>query len=122
MIGWKLRASERLSLLELLPVQFDDIIADHITYSSGNDFANLLPELRTAFIIGHSSDNLGVQAMIIKINESIFRPDGKIFHITWSLDLSSNRRPAESNHVIMENGWNRFESIIEIKGLYAAKF
>lgn len=122
MIGWKISDECKLFLLNLFPAQFDDVIADHITFGSGVDYKINLPYLESAYIVGVSSDNLGVQAMIVTVNGDIYRPDGRIFHATWSLDRSSGRRPSDSNDVISNFGWSSIARPINIQQLIPARF
>jgi hypothetical protein len=50
--------------------------------------------------------------MVVAIDGSTDRPDGSTFHITWS--LGPGRRARESNDVIREGGWARFDQPIPV--------
>jgi hypothetical protein len=52
----------------------------------------------------------GVQALVVEIDGSVTRPDGSIYHITWSLDRAAGRKPLESNAVLL-SGWHRVRPI-----------
>lgn len=57
----------------------------------------------TAQVIGHVDDGAGVEALVVAIDGSTARPDGKVWHITWS--LGDGRAARESNDVIARLGW-----------------
>ncbi len=45
--------------------------------------------------------------MVVALNGSTARPDGKIWHVTWS--LADGRTARESNDVIAALGWTEIE-------------
>jgi hypothetical protein len=51
--------------------------------------------------------------MVVAIDGTTDRPGGGTFHITWS--LADGRRAVESNDVIRERGWERFEQPLDIR-------
>lgn len=82
------------------------MVAHHVTYYFGSD---VVPPNGKLDIVGICDAN-GAQALIIKVDGNINRPDGKIFHCTWSLDAGV---PAShSNEVIDEYGWFAYPDII----------
>ena len=54
-------------------------------------------------MVGVADDGAGVQALVVEIGGTTRRPDGSIYHITWS--LGARRRAVESNDAIRERGW-----------------
>ena len=50
--------------------------------------------------------------MVVALDGSTDRPDGSTFHITWS--LGSGRRAKESNDVLREGRWTRFDEPIPV--------
>lgn len=100
-IGWKLTAQCRQALLAAHPPRYARVIADHVTLS----VAGTAPPdpVKEANIVGYADDGAGVEAMVVAIEGSTTRPDGKVWHVTWS--LSENRVARESNDVIAELGW-----------------
>jgi len=100
-IGWKLDRQQRAALLARYPARYENVVADHVTLSvAGSE----QPEpLSNAEIIGYVDDENGIEAMIVAIDGSTVRPDGKIWHITWS--TASGRTARESNDVIAKIGW-----------------
>jgi hypothetical protein len=106
MPGWMLEVGQRTALLAAIPPTWPDVVADHVTLSSDRSLA--VPGHASACLVGVVDDGLGVQAVIVSINDSTVRPDGKTFHVTWSLDRARGRRAVESNDVIAGLGWTQF--------------
>lgn len=107
-IGWKLDREEREALLVRFPPLWPDVIADHVTLESDTDAA--LPPQVGATIVGEVSDGKGLQAMVVAIDHATDRPDGSIYHITWSIDRAMGRKPVQSNDVIKELGWTALDA------------
>ncbi len=100
-IGWKLTGESRAALLAAHPPRYADVIADHVTLSvSGTEPPYPVYD---AAIVGRTDDDLGVEAMIVAIDGSTCRPDGRTWHITWS--LADGRAARESNVAIANLGW-----------------
>lgn len=120
-IGWKLGRDERDQLLERFPATYADAVADHVTLAAhvGNEAP--LPCETSGEIIGISDDGNGVEAMVVRIGGTAERPDGKTYHITWSLDRSKGRKPVESNDVIARLGWRDLDAPVPIR-LNPARF
>ena len=110
-IGWKLDRGERDALLERFPPRYADPVADHITLQTRSHHKPLPPQTQ-ARIIGRADDNKGVEAMVVELDGSPNRPDGSIYHITWS--LAEGRRAKESNDVIRAKGWQDFDKPIPV--------
>ena len=108
-IGWKLDRDERAALLQRFPPRYDRPVADHVTLETS---AAPLPPGVTARIVGRADDGDGVEAMVVALDGSTDRPDGSTFHITWS--LAPGRRAVESNEVIRERGWERFDELVPV--------
>jgi hypothetical protein len=67
---------EREALLERIPPEWPDVIADHIPLDANTDLKDPLPETENAAIVGGINDDKGLQAMVVAIDGSIDRPDG----------------------------------------------
>ena len=106
-IGWKLDPDQRMELLQQFPPIFSEIVADHVTLAAKVRGDAELPEPVTGEIVGRIDDGKGVEAMVVEIEGSPDRPDGSIYHITWS--LAPGRRAKESNDVIRQFGWAPIE-------------
>ena len=106
--GWKLDPQERERLLRDHPPRYAVSVADHVTLKP---FDRTPTEVRAA-IVGRCDDERGVEAMVVTIDGSIDRPDGAIYHITWS--LAEGREARESNAVLKERGWKELDHPIPI--------
>jgi hypothetical protein len=101
-LGWKLDRFERDALLQRFPPAYEVVVCDHVTLKFG-DRRPFPPEHERAEIVGFANDREGVQAAIVEIDGSSARPDGGVYHITWS--LGPGRTAKESNDVIAKLGW-----------------
>ena len=110
-IGWKLDRAQRGELLERFPPRYAEPVADHVTLETKAE-AKPLPPAVDAEILGRADDGQGVEAMVVALDGSSDRPDGSTFHITWS--LGAGRRARESNDVIRDCGWTRFDEAVPV--------
>jgi hypothetical protein len=113
---WLISEESRAMLLARFPPKFPDVIAHHITSSIGNiKFLNPPPEA-TIKVIGYSTDDEGLEALVVSIDDTQVNSNGKIFHITWSLDRNLGYKPMHSANIIAEFGWQPIDPI-QIKGI-----
>ncbi|MES2095615.1 MAG: hypothetical protein V4459_02540 [Pseudomonadota bacterium] len=113
-IGWKLDRRDRAALLKRFIPSWADVVADHVTLAVGTE-ATPLPLAVDAKVVGIVSDGEGLEALIVEIDGKIERPDGKTFHITWSLDRSRGRRAFESSSIIAKLGYTRLEAPVAVQ-------
>jgi hypothetical protein len=116
--AWK--CVNRTELLERFTPQFDNVVAHHVTYQFGTGCK--IPDNADIKVVGTTTDNSGVQALVVSVNGRCIRSDGGIYHIT--LSLSDGRKPVESNDVIAEHGWETCEAFILVTtpfGMFAKK-
>jgi hypothetical protein len=106
--GWLLPEAERTRLLDLFPPRYPDVAAHHVTHRYGVGPMDVPPDAHPYEIIGRADDEAGVEALVVRINGAIERPDQGVYHVTWSLDRARGRRPIESNDVIAR-GWTPFD-------------
>jgi hypothetical protein len=119
-IGWKLDRSQRDELLEQFPPVYRDTVADHVTLKS-NSRSDPVPNNVTAAIVGRADDGDSLECMVVTVDGATDRPDGSIFHITWSLDKSKGREARESNDLLKGRGWSPLAEAMPIK-LEPARF
>jgi hypothetical protein len=119
--GWLLPESDRMRLLERFPPAYPDVVAHHVTLTSGTDQTTPLPRETRGEVIGFADDGMGVQAAVVRIAGTSDRPDGSTYHITWSLDRSKGREAKDSNDVIARLGWKNISPPIPI-ALTPARF
>ena len=112
-VGWLLDRAQRSALLNQFSSAYPDVIADHVTLSSGSE-PKRPPKDTDAEIVGQVDDGAGVQALVVSINGTTDRPDGSTYHITWSIDRSKGREAVQSNDVIRTLGWQKLAQPIPI--------
>lgn len=108
--GWKLDRAQREALLGRYPPRYAEAVADHVTLLSdkaGGDSADPPNPAPDARIVGRADDGAGVEAMVVAIGGSTDRPDGGVWHVTWS--LAEGREARDSNDVIAQHGWSEFD-------------
>ena len=103
-IGWKLDREQRDDLLKQFPPRYQDIIADHVTLQTDAK-ADPLPGRVEGAIVGHADDGDSLETMVVTIDGDTGRPDGSVFHITWSLDKAKGRQARESNDLLKKRDW-----------------
>lgn len=102
-IGWVLEEADRAMLLDRMTPAYEQVIAHHVTLKADPGAQESAPGAQDAEIIGLADDGAGVQAAVVRLNGTTRRPDGGVYHITWS--LAAGRRAVESNGVIAKCGW-----------------
>ena len=117
-VGWLLAERDREKLLQQFPPRYENVVAHHVTLKTEAEQEPLPPEV-AAEMVGRTDDESGVQAMVLAIDGTTDRPDGSTYHITWS--LGEGRRARESNSVLKERGWEKFDHPIPI-GLQPGRF
>jgi hypothetical protein len=109
---WNLTEPERLELLKRFPAACPEIHADHVT--AGRMGQDIRLEEETGWIVGIANED-GLQALVVEIGGTVYRPDGSIYHVTWSLDRAQGRRPVDSNALLQKFAWERISPPIAIK-------
>ncbi len=100
--------AERARLLGIYPTMFKNVVAHHVTDEFGVSGPRVDFDEGQFFVVGQVCED-GVQALVVDhyldcgLIES-YRSDGKRYHITWS--LAPNRRPVDSNRVILDYGFS----------------
>jgi hypothetical protein len=105
--GWKLDRAQRTELLQQFPPRYGNTDADHVTLSTRSDPCAPLPDETLGEIVGRVDDGRGLEAMVVRIDGTTDRPDGSVYHITWSRE--NGRKASESNDVLRDQGWEPLE-------------
>lgn len=112
--AYVLVGASRSALSKTFQPKFNDFIGHHVTIEFGIDADAPVPEVPdTIRVVGYTCDD-SLEALIVEVNGSIRRPDGKVYHITWSLDREAGRKPVHSNQVIDDQWFTRIDSDIDI--------
>lgn len=109
-VGWALPDIERWRLNLLIPAVYPRAIMHHVTLAFGVDETYPLPLKLPANIIGMADDGTGVQCAIVEIGGVCDRPDGSVFHITWS--LADGRKAVESNALAQR--WRKLDNTLDL--------
>lgn len=103
--GWLITDEDKAKLMEIFPPSYPNVIAHHVTYKFGVPENSPLPDSKKGVVIGIADDNEGIQALVVAIDDDIRRPDGSVYHITWSLDKEAGYKPVDSNDLIKIHGF-----------------
>lgn len=103
-----LTAKSRNMLLANYPPKFSNVIAQHITHEFGVEEAKTPKKPKCVKVVGYAFDD-SLDAVVVKIDGGVNRPDNKIYHITMSLE--PYRKPKEANDLLSES--NKIEWVDE---------
>ncbi|MEO0032913.1 MAG: hypothetical protein RIS94_2671 [Pseudomonadota bacterium] len=107
-VGWKIEPDCRDRLLELVPPRYERTVADHVTRRAVHEpDAPAPPPIGHARIVGRADDGQGVETLVVALDGSTARPDGGVWHITWS--LAEGRSARESNALLSDKSWEPFD-------------
>jgi hypothetical protein len=104
--GWMIPDAQRDWLMSVFEPRYPNHKATHVTQQidCGKEFP---------------SDAEIVEAFIVSVNGVIYRPDGAVYHLTYSVD--EGRASKESNDAIRECGFERITPIpVETRAFYCA--
>lgn len=110
---WKVLS--QLRELDVLPL-FSQVILEHVTFKFPD--SNSAPRTKRVEIIGWANDER-VQALLVTIDGQSVRPDGKLYHLTYS--LGPGAKAMESNRMLhsktQEGAIHKIEPfLISVKG------
>lgn len=108
-IGWLLDDADRRRVLERVAPRYAQLVAHHVTLKPDAATTEKAPPVSDAEVVGVADDGVGVQALVVRLDGRTSRPDGGVYHITWS--LARGRRAVESNAVIATHGWSALDPI-----------
>lgn len=105
--------ASRNSLLKLFPPKYQTVICHHITIQYPATKDTPLPEKpKTCQVVGYLDDGKGLECLVVAVDGETKRPwDGKVYHITHSLDSMLGYKPVDSNKLLAEHGYRDVEPI-----------
>lgn len=109
--AYQLDDNSRAELMKRFPPAFPDVIGHHVTVEFGVPKDTEAPQPTDIQVVGHATDKESIEALVVSVNGTTRRPDGKIFHITWSLDRSKGRKPVDSNGLLEKYPYDTFDPI-----------
>jgi hypothetical protein len=74
--------------MEKFPPKYPEAKYDHITVCMGGINAVPPEPAERVEVVGIADDGNGLEALIVKVNDSATRKDGKVWHVTASYDPS----------------------------------
>lgn len=109
--GWEVSGHARSILQSTFPPRFSEFIGHHITHQFGVKSDAPLPDSDAEIqVVGYACNEEGLEALVVSVNGSTTRPDGKTYHITWSLERDLGFKPAQSNALVAA-GWQAVNPI-----------
>ena len=103
-VGWILDEAQRAALLGRFPPRYGQVIAHHVTLWGHKKGASV-PAPATIALVGYAHAGDGIECYVATVDGQTTRPDGNIYHVTWSLDPASGKVPKDSNALISAHGW-----------------
>lgn len=105
-LAFEIAPASRNALLNQFKPSYKRVVCHHITVEfnlTDESAQRLQEELAGADleVVGYALGD-GVEALVVRVNGSERRPDGKIYHIT--LSLGDGHKPVESNGLVAQ-GW-----------------
>lgn len=91
--------TSRELLTKRFPPKYPDFIGHHVTVQFGVPADATPPPAASLKVVGYKDSGDGIEALVIAVNGSTTRPDGKVYHITWSLDRDKYK-PVDSNGLL----------------------
>lgn len=109
-----LDGKSRDRLIKAFPPKYPDVLAHHITEKFGvpkptEPVRHYGVDVK---VIGYADDGVGCEALVVEVNGKSTRKDGKVYHVTLSIDRAAGRKPVDSNTVIKEKGWVKTHPLI----------
>lgn len=91
--------ASRLTLAEKFPPKYPNFIGHHVTVQFGVPKDTPPPPPANLKVVGYADSGDGLEALVVAVDGETERPDGKIYHITWSLD-DTKYKPVDSNNLL----------------------
>lgn len=104
--GYEITDADRVALLSKFPGMFPDFIGHHVTWEFGtNENSELPPADVRLFVSGHAYGYVPAECLTITMrypdgSETVFRPDGRQLHLTWTIDRERGAKPVDSNKTL----------------------
>lgn len=108
--AYVLDGKSRRELVKRFPPKYPELIGHHATVKFGVPKDAPKPRPAKLEVVGYADDGEGLEALVVAVNGKVHRPDGSLYHITWSLDRSKGRKPVQSN-TLVQAGYDPIDSI-----------
>ena len=96
----------RTMLLTKFVPKYSKVIGHHVTVDFGVPEGTPAPNYADVKLVGYIDSGDGLEALVVSVDGTHTRPDGKTYHITWSLD-PDQYSPKDSNDLLsnVRNRW-----------------
>lgn len=111
--AYLLSQTGRKTLMDIFKPKYSRIVAHHVTVQFGNVTENSVPDAADIEVVGYIDSGDGLEALVVSVNGAVDRPDGSVYHITWS--LQNGYKPVDSNKVIKKYGYEYLVEPISIE-------
>jgi len=108
--AYVLTDESRELLLKKYPAKYSKMIGHHVTIAFNVPLNTEIPEAADLKVFGSKDSKDGLQSLVVSVNGNFFRPDGNMYHITWSLD-PDKYSPADSKKLLKDGEKNWILSI-----------
>lgn len=100
--AYLLTEKSRAQVLEIFQPRFSEVEAHHVTVRFPDQAPP--PPASSARVVGVARGEV-IECLVVEINGSCKRPDGRTYHITLSLDREAGAKPVHSNDLLARQGW-----------------
>ena len=97
--------SSHQKILRRFPPKYSRVLAHHVTYYYGSTSDRQMPDISKVKVIGYACEDY-IEAAVCEVEGDLKSPDGRIFHVTISLD-PAHREPKDSNKMLFKGDWER---------------
>lgn len=104
--AFNLTKQSRKLLLEKIDPSFPKVIAHHVTYQYNVSDKDQLPKETIVKVVGYAKNSF-IECVVVEVNGSSKRLDGKIYHITIS--HKEGHKAVESNNLLI-SGWEKIDN------------
>lgn len=111
--AYLLSQTGRKTLMDIFKPKYSRVVAHHVTVQFGNVTEDSVPDAADIEVVGYIDSGDGLEALVVSVNGAVDRPDGSVYHITWS--LQNGYKPVDSNKVIKKYGYEYLVEPISIE-------
>ena len=106
-IAYNLTANSHREVIAKFNPKFEKVVAHHITVAFNVSDTEPMPSIpNSAKVVGYACNDK-IECLVVEINGSRHRADGKLFHVT--LSHSREAKPVMSNDLLQAQGYTECE-------------
>lgn len=100
-LAYELPVQARNDLARQFQPKYPEFVGHHITQQFGVPMDTQQEGSAQITVIGYAEED-GLEALVVTVNGAKRREDGRLYHITWSLDRSKGKKPVMSNDLVQK--------------------